>query len=213
MSINWDEEISGLFWSLDHLKNTDMENDASLITFPGSEKIYSWTDVDPLEIPKDIYFDAYFDSIKKIDYPSNNEGWPIMSDRMINTLLSVGDFPHRKIPVIMLDDTVLSENRYVADGVTLKDGVAMDGYSAIQLTNHLDIFDREKSVYQKHPINPSIVARVKKLELTVMPDELPPIFRLSVNSWPLLITRKAREALEESGIRGVDFTPLYRALV
>ncbi|MCP4131619.1 MAG: hypothetical protein GY754_11630 [bacterium] len=211
MEINWESELFEISRSSDNYYEDRAS--AYLQSFPGSDDVNRWTRPKFIEVPEKIYFDAHFALIKELDFPSTNVRWPIMSEKMIKTLLSVDNFEHRKIPVIMLNDTVMSENRYEEDGKTLKDGIAMHGYSVVQLTEHLDIFDREKSVYEEHFLNPRHVEFVKKLVLTVTPDDLPPVFRLSVIPKALLITKKAREALEKAGIRGVDFAPLYRALV
>ncbi len=67
-------------WEYDHL--VDMETDADLQPFPGIENIAGWLGESETSVPEHIYFDAAFDSLEKIDYPVNDQDWPIMSQRV-----------------------------------------------------------------------------------------------------------------------------------
>jgi hypothetical protein len=93
-----------LFWDYSHL--VDDIPDAELITFEGWENIAGWISTRSIQVPEKIYLEANFATLRQTDFPVNNVSWPIMSHRMVDTLLSIGSFAHRLEPVIMLDDTV-----------------------------------------------------------------------------------------------------------
>jgi hypothetical protein len=88
-----------------------------------------------LKLPSQIYFEANLKTLETIDYPIGNVGWPVMSKRMLDTLRSIGDFGHRAIPVIILDDTV--KDKLDAAGKP-RAGVANYEFSAVQLTHYID---------------------------------------------------------------------------
>jgi hypothetical protein len=190
----------------DHLG--DDETDASLVKFEG------WGDVSFIatteqKLPAQILFEANVTTLATIAYPINNVAWPIMSKRMLDTLRSVGDFAHRAIPVVMLDDTVTTKDRLDPDGKP-RPGVANLEFSVVQLTKYTDAFDRERSEYVPDELFPDAVLAVKKLVLKDVP--LPPLFRLQGFEGPLMVSAAAREALDKAGIRGVRFIALEHVI-
>jgi hypothetical protein len=52
------------------------------------------------EHPNPIVFQGNKPVVEHIDYPYPDNDWTVMSRRMYETLLSVGDFPHRLIPMV-----------------------------------------------------------------------------------------------------------------
>jgi hypothetical protein len=172
--------------------------DAWLVEFPGWQNI-SWSLTKDYEIPERIQFKAVFEALHSTDYPLNNVGWPLMSREMLNTLKSVGDFPHRAIPVEMINCkvrggrpvSVLDEKDY--------------GFLILQLKQHLDAFDWEKSVFTPHPRLADRVRRIEKLSLKEPIDGFPPIFQLSARPGPFFVSAQARMALEDEGIKGIEF--------
>jgi hypothetical protein len=78
-------------------------------------------------------------------------------------------------------------------------------FIAVQLLEHLDIFDWENSVYEPDLTRTDLVDSIDKLVLKQPQDGFPPIFRLSVYPYVLFVSGKARMALEQVGIRGVVF--------
>ncbi|MBX3161337.1 MAG: hypothetical protein KF773_35570 [Deltaproteobacteria bacterium] len=173
--------------------------DASLVEFPGSGSVY-FQSTRPLTVPAAIYFAANFETLKTIDFPLVNVSWPVMSKRMLESLRSVGEFEHRAVPVIMLDDTV--DEKFDADGQP-RPGVANFNYVAVQLTKHLDAFDWARSEYTRAEFAPDYVWSTKRLVLEDVP--LPPLFRLVAYERPLFVSAEGRAALEKAGIKGVQY--------
>src|SRR6266481_6222731 len=90
-----------LVWDPSHLGDDDF--DATLVPFDGSDRIPGWITARPIAVPERIFFEANVETLKVVDFPINDQNWPIMSKRMLEVLEGVGDFSHRLIPVIMLD--------------------------------------------------------------------------------------------------------------
>jgi len=186
-----------------HLGDDDF--DATLVRFDGWEMTAGLIPDDNLKIPEPSFFEANIETLKTIDYPINDVSWPIMSRRMRETLLGVGRFTHRAIAVIMLDDTVTTNDRFDAAG-NPRPGVAVDGFGAIQISEYTDAFDWERSEFVPHPTLKSRIFKVRKLVLKEMP--LPPLFRLSAMPGPLLVSAAGRVALEKARIKELRFISL-----
>ena len=123
---------------------------------------------------------------------------------MLNTLLEVKEFPHRTwdIPFVGCPDNTLAE--ILEQGVN--EGIRHDNeFVAVQLLEHLDIFDWEESIYKEAFVSPGRVRSIRKLALHMPEDGLPPIFRLKVNSVPLYVSPEGRTALETANIQGIRF--------
>jgi hypothetical protein len=178
----------------------DLEHDADLVKFDGFEAT-SFDLTELLSLPDVIYFEAAFHVITQKDYILNDMLWPILSKKMLNVLISVGDFPHRAVPIIMLDDSVDSKNRFDEKG-NPKPGVANEDYEALQLLTHLDVFDWEKSIYQESWISDKFVDDIEKLAIKEPLEGLPPIFRIASCFDNLFISHAAKEALEEARCQG-----------
>jgi hypothetical protein len=133
------------------------------------------------------------------DFPYNREGWPIMSKRMLEVLLSVREFPHQVIPIVMLSDHADSDEKNYE-------------FVAVQLLEHQDVFDWEQSVYKPHPEKPNRFksGSLEKLVLEEPPGGLPPLFRIATTPLRnlLYVSAEGRTALETAGIRGVNFIEL-----
>ena len=200
--MNDDERAFALEVDGDHLGDDDV--DASLVKFEGSSDLVGLIEDRPLmRLPERICFEANTDTLKQVDYPINDQAWPIMSTRMLGVLRAVGDFPHRAIPLIMLDDTV--EGKFDAAGPP-RLGVANHDFVAVQLTSYTDAFDWDRSEYTRSALADDRILKAKRLVLTDAP--LPPLFRLSARPGPLLVSAAARAALEKAGIGGVRFVQL-----
>jgi hypothetical protein len=129
------------------------------------------------------------------DFPRNREGWPIMSKRMLEALLSVREFSHQVIPIVMLDAFTPIEFEENHD------------YVAVQLLEHQDVFDWEQSVYERDPDRPTMLDSCRRVVLKVPSNGLPPLFRIATVPLDtrLYVSSEGRAALEEAGIRGVNF--------
>jgi hypothetical protein len=134
------------------------------------------------------------------DYPYNREGWPIMSKRMLEVLLSVREFPHQVVPIVMLDAFTPLEFEENHD------------YVAVQLLEHQDVFDWGKSIYERNPELPNCIesSSLEKLVLRNPSGGFPPLFRIGTAplQTKLYVSAEGRTALEVAGIRGVNFVQL-----
>jgi hypothetical protein len=202
----------------------DLEYDAWLVEFPGWEEIDTgfWEpqiitlngdegvlirekSADGLwhatqfSLPERIEFDCDGTRLQVSDYPYIKQGWPIMSKRMLNVLLSVREFSYQAIPVVMKDIFVPPKFEENHDFVV------------VQLLENQDIFDWEKSIYERDPDRPNRIKSIslEKLVLREPSQGFPPLFRLSnVIRSQLFISAESRSALEAAGIRGVKFVEL-----
>ena len=82
----------------------------------------------------------------------------------------------------------------------------------MQIIEHIDVVDWERSVFDRHEIGPgNVFYSFDKLVLRKPDRGLPPLFRISANEGMLLVSAEARSALESAGIRGVTFKRLRGA--
>jgi hypothetical protein len=187
-----------------HLEGAD--DDAILVPFDGDVQVCGWLGTERLQVPHPVVFEASFEVTRQSDYPCNDVNWPLMSSRMIEVLRSVGDFPHRRIPVRLLDRGASGARRHLPDG-SLRPDVIDDRFAAVQLTEHIDVVDWGRSTFRRRRINPSSVF-FNQLALLEPPGGLPPLFRLKAQKGLLLVSAEARRALENAGIRGAAFDEL-----
>jgi hypothetical protein len=197
-----------LTWEIDYLENCDEEYELELEEFPGSEWIPGLIETIDYKLPNPVIFWGNPEFLNYLDYPTSNVSWPIMSKRMYCTLLAVGDFPHRMIPIAMMDGTKFtfeSERRFLPNGQPNPEITNMDALVAVQILEESNYFDFERSEYKRHPRNPEWVDSVEKYVLNEPEGRFPPLFRLNVMSSALFISAKARVALLEAGIRGTAY--------
>jgi hypothetical protein len=200
-----------LTWETDYLENCDEEYELELEEFPGSEWIAGFIKTEPYDLPDPVIFWGNPEFLDYVDYPTSNVNWPIMSRRMLYTLLTVGDFPHRAIPVAMMDGTKFTyetEQRFLPNGQPNPEITNFSDLVIIQLTERCDYFNFQNSNYERHPRDTNWVRSVDEYVLTEPSDGFPPLFRLTVTPSQLFISVKAREALKEAGIHGTSYYPL-----
>ena len=189
-----------------YIRDTSREYDAYIVEWPEyREYSIKFVDPDDFDYPNHgVKFQGYESSLSDTDYPYCSVSWPIMSKRMLNTLLAVKEFPHRTwdVPFVGFPDNA-PEGMLIQE---LRDGVRHDDeFVAVQLLEQLDIFDWENSVYEMDSMFPDEISRIRKLVLKVPEEGLPPIFRLKVNPVPLHVSPEGRAALEAANIKGIRF--------
>jgi hypothetical protein len=189
-----------------HIADTSRDYDAYIVEWPEYRDYgLKFKCLDDFEYPDHgVEFHGYESSLSDTDYPYNDVGWPIMSKRMLDTLLKVKEFPHRTwdIPFVGFPDNAPEE--LLRKG--LRDGVRHENeFVAVQLLEHLDIFDRENSVYKEGFLSSDSVGFIRKLVVHVPENGLPPIFRLKVSPVRPYVSPEGRAALEAANIRGVRF--------
>lgn len=186
---------------------SDSEFLAYLVPFQGADDIISFVKPGDRELPPNIYFQTNFKLLNKTDFPSNDTGWPIISKKMYKALLSSGNFPHKTFPVIMVDDTIPWEERTDKNGNIREDIINTD-FLAIQITDFIEAFDYNKSIYEEHELVPGKVGFIEKLVLIDLETELPPLFLVKELSTTLFISRGAKEHLDRNGIKGIEYDDL-----
>jgi hypothetical protein len=189
-----------------HIRDTSREYDAYVVEWPEyREYSTKFMDPDDFDFPDHgVEFHGYESSLSDTDYPYANVSWPIMSKRMLNTLLNVKEFPHRTwdVPFVGFPDN--APELMLREG--LRGGVRHDNeFVAVQLLEQLDIFDRENSTYKTYTAMPDEVMSIRKLVLKVPEEGLPPVFRLKVYPVQLYVSPEGRTALEAANIKGVRF--------
>jgi hypothetical protein len=189
-----------------HIRDTSREHDAYIVEWPEyREYSTKFMDPDEFDFPSHgVEFHGYESSLSDTDFPYANVGWPIMSKRMLDTLLAVRKFPYRywDIPFVGFADNAPEE--LLRKG--LRDGVRHENeFVAVQLLEQLDIFDWKNSVYEMDEMFTDEIVEICKLVLKVPEEGLPPIFRLKVYPVTLYVSPEGRTALEAANIRGVRF--------
>lgn len=186
-----------------HLRRGD--DDAILVPFEGQDYVCGWVGTEHCQVPNPVLFEANFEVTRQSDYPCNDVNWPIMSPRMIAVLRGVGDFPHRIVPVRFVDRTTRGSKRHLPDG-SMRPEVIDDRFAAVQLTEHIDVVDWERSLFERDQIGPGIVFySFDKLVLRAPPGGLPPLVRIPAHNGLLLVSAEARRALEGASIVGITF--------
>jgi hypothetical protein len=189
-----------------HLEDTSRDYDAYIVEWPKYRE-YGLKFCHPrdFEYPSHgVEFQGYESSLSDTDYPYCDVGWPIMSKRMLSTLLSVKEFPYRTwdLPFVGFPDNAPAG--LLEKG--LSGGVRHDNeFVVVQLLEHLDIFDWENSVYEMDPMFSDEIDRIRKLALHVPKEGLPPIFRLKVAPIVWYVSPEGRDALEAANVKGIRF--------
>jgi hypothetical protein len=133
---------------------------------------------------------------------------PIISKRMLYVLRSVADFPHKVISTRIYDYGFQDQGRYEVLGreAPLLAGKFNEDYVSLQLLEHVDGIDYDQSEF-RFRLNPNLPPYVTNLILKEPVGGFPPIFRLDRigEDGSLFVSPAAKEALEEAGIKGLDF--------
>lgn len=190
-------------WNISHLQDTS--HDIKIVPFNGYENTVTLSSKNIYELPEIIQFNSFLPFIKNkndvLDYPSNNMSWPIMSERMFNILLEIGQFNYKVIPIKLIEN----QSYKIKEQISSYD-IPLN-YLVVQLLEHQDYFDNVNSIYTPHPRLPNLVKKISKLVVT-LPNNIPPLFRLKICPNPLFISNEAKRALEDANIKGVQFIPL-----
>jgi hypothetical protein len=188
--------------------NLDLGFHAQVVPFEGIDQIsVAMSDPsEPIELPNPVEFQGLLSTVRQTDFPVIEEGWPVMSKRMVEVLESVGSFPHRILPTRILDGDIgrsLAEgDRRFDEQGNFKPEFYTDDYVLLQITEHLDAMDLERSVYRRYDPEINSVSGLRKPFFKDIGREYPPIFRLSNCEVFLFISDAAKQALEAAGIRG-----------
>jgi hypothetical protein len=142
------------------------------------------------------------------DFLNNDLLWPIVSKRMLYVLLSVGNFPHKAIPVKIFDYSLRNELNNYLNREELPPEICNQDYVALQLLERTDAIDFEHSEFEEPIPNSIVPPQITWLILKEPKKGFPPIFRSDKkNTTFLYVSSVAKDALEEAGIRGLEFIP------
>jgi hypothetical protein len=141
-------------------------------------------------------------------------GWCLISKRMLYVLRSIGDFPHKVISTRIYDYSFQDQGndsygRHDYEGPAIEPGGEFnEDYVSLQLLEHADGIDYEQSEFRPR-LNPNRPPQITNLILKEPINGFPPIFRLKSEDGEevyLFVSPVAKEALEETGIKGLRFT-------
>ena len=122
-----------------------------------------------------------------LDYPRVDLGYPIVSKKMVDTLLSVKQFNHEVKPLTIYD---------------WKSKKTTDNFVFLHLLEWKDIVDRKNCICYPE------TGRIKKYALKEPRGGYPPLFQVVGNEPTWYVSEEAKEALEEANIKGLRFVPL-----
>ncbi len=208
MKSEFDQTAYELTWDVDHFQENgilDWNRDILIEKYDRYNK-FSLCDTTPFKHPNLVIYQGYLDVVKNIDYPYPDNSWNVMSRRMYETLISVSKFPHRIIPLAIVDWKLSREDWFNEDG-NLKQRVYLSNYLALQLTEHSIILDREKSKYSIDK-EEDFIDRIEEYVFKVPPIGLPPIFKIPEADTKIFISAAARSSLKKAGINGTAYIPL-----
>lgn len=154
-----------------------------------------WAGTEPLRVPDPIVYRVGSRRVHMLtDYPSTFGLEPVFTRRMLDALLIVKPFGYRLYPL---------EIR--CHGHPLLPPSPELTFWLVQLTEHFDGFDADRSDWEPWDWNPSFTEELYRLELKIPPEGLPPIFRIPQQPTTLFVSAEGREAMLAAGIRGVGF--------
>jgi hypothetical protein len=167
------------------------------------------------QMPAKIEFTGFGPNDKDdpvVDYPYLTDlfsSWPIMSKKMLDILLSLGDFSHQAIPTIfkLADNLIASSEERKRASLVINHNMII-----LQLLEHLDAIDKEKSEciigYSKTPLGEEIetIKIDGRMVLKEPANGFPPIFRVKDNATEIYVSAAAKKALTKAEIQGVKFS-------
>lgn len=196
--------------------------DLRAFEFPKELELWHTYANKPLELPETIFF--YMNSnlkfIKELDMLYADAGNYIVSQRLIDTLLSVKKFSYRKYKIAILEEGATrfqknpegykSPKPYSNPEEFKKKSLRDDMYIFQPLEILSDIFDWENSVYKQYDYDKEInvPSSIREFVLKEPKDGFPPVFRLKEYPVTLFISAEAREALKNAGIKGTSYLSL-----
>ena len=205
---------------LSHMERGDAY-DIKAFEFPKMSELRYAYQIRPLDLPQKTFFyeyskDEYINNLDSLHAPETNY---IFSQRMIEILLSVKDFKHRKYPIKILRDIAIKflknpdgykiPNPYEELDFFEKKSIRNDMF-ILQTIELLDVFDWEKSIYKQSELSKEVgtAGHVSEYVLKEPKGGLPPLFHISASPTLLFISREAREALKIAKIKGLAFGSL-----
>ena len=123
-----------------------------------------------------------------LDYPRANPRYPIVSKNLADTLSEVRKFHYEACTLVIHDWKIKKETT--------------DRFILLHLLEQLDILDEEKTEFYEAS------GRVRNAVLKEPKEGYPPLFRVKGAGLTWYTSKEAKEALENSEMKGVEFIPL-----
>lgn len=157
------------------------------------------------EPPQQLYVLADFHwKVQERDYVDNNFQMPLFSNRFLELVHELGKVEYDQIPVSLIDDTyfdpLFDENNNLRTEVPHN-----SNYSAIRLADYIDVFDYDRSEYDKSELFEGELDYIDQLILKAPADGFPPIFRIKEDLTLLLVNGALKAAIEKAGLSGFTF--------
>jgi hypothetical protein len=154
------------------------------------------------EFPNPLYgYGDIKELIKNYDFPVFSLGINLISNKMLDALLSVNDFAYDTLQLTLIDES----KKHACLGKVNKqlDGVQVNyDYFFFKPTEDIVVFDFEKSKYKRMPFDLSRPYDIDKLVFKEPSEGFPPVFRTSETSG-LFISHEAKEVLDRKGVHGL----------
>jgi hypothetical protein len=189
--------------NLDHIPKNPKQGEVATfdaLLFPeGCIRHWDIIETSPYNGPEPLNFLGWLERLSKIDFPRITPGLPLMSKRMLEILLSIGDFPCRIIPTHIFP----YELRFTRENWSPEDlpiEICNENFVAVQLLEYLDITNYEQSTFRIHPAFPDEPPVVDQLVLRLPPEGLPPLFRVNSSRSKLFVSLAGKIALENENI-------------
>jgi hypothetical protein len=166
-------------------------------------------DAVPFIIPEPILYSGYFSILKSVDFPVAENYWLVMSKKMLDVLKGEGMYSYEEFNTTVIDSRVSKEHWYDSEG-NLRNEIKLESFVTIQLTDHLDIFDYDKSTYTlgHDSAGTPYIDKVTEYVFNIPTTGLPPLFHVKDLPITLFISNQARAALKNAGITGVKYYSL-----
>lgn len=194
-------------WNLDHIpkrpKRGDVEKRDAWIYPRDSIKRWRLIETLPYDGPEPLNFLGWPERLPKTEFPDNNPGFALMSKRMLEILCSIGEFRHKAIPARIFSYDLKYEIEEYLDQQNLDSELCNENYVAVQLLEHLDVADQERSTYES-AYDGSL--QIDELVLKEPPGGFPPIFRVKGDPIYLFASPAAKQTLDAAGIRSLNYT-------
>ncbi len=223
-----------MIYRLDHNVShiIDRELDAELIEFPNSKNVgFRNPELDFTEqIPQPMEFVGNLDVLMRTDYPYIvPTGYPMISLRLLDTLLVAGDFRYQTYRTRVYDEALAEEVRYQSDYTRTDFEVTdpaqyTDRFMILKLLDWTNVLDQKRTICAVRTDDDILAVRacdidspylgldkIERLVLTVPEEQLPGVFVME-GLTGLYCTDRTVQSCQRAGIVGVEFTPIPRPL-
>jgi len=196
--LNWDFTHSG-----------DNEFDATHHPFFESENtIHYLMNPERHELSKvknPILFQADFSIISKYDYLTNSLRIPILSERVIEIIISKNKID--LFDIIMVDDTYMEE-RFDANKNLRPEVPTINEFKTFRFRQTENYINLDQSEYRPLRSNPNAPGKINKLILNIPTEGFKPIFRTKWIPSSIILTEELKTEFEDKEIKGFMYEEL-----